>query len=931
VKPDRLLEVALSLTDGHPVDWESAGVDVSASDRAALARLRQLEALGRLHAVSAGTAADAHDSIDFDSDEGAAPLRWGPLEIIEQIGGGSYGDVYRARDARLGRDVALKLLRHRDLSSDADVIREGHLLARIRHPNVVTIYGATCIDGRVGLWMELLRGETLEQELRRRGPFSASQLRQVAVDLCSAVHAVHSAGMLHRDIKAQNVMRAEDGRVVLTDFGTGSDAESAFLFAGTPAYLAPEVLAGGAPSVASDLYAVGVLLFHLATGSFPVDGSDIPSLLRAHRTSGPKSLATVRPDLPRGIRGSIDRALAIEPSARPASVAHFRDCLLQRSRPQHVSSRVLGLVALPLSVVALVTAVVIKGGRHNRGEVPQSVTLTQIPASIQRRFSIQAPSWEGSLATCTPFGRSALSLCNLTDGSIRAVRTPALDRERSGASYLSPDGHSVAYTWIDGTSMSLRLIGAGGSGDRELVGSTEPLLSFAGWNRSGRAIVFTTGVGDGACTELLEIKTGRRQKLRCVTDRIDVSQVALSADDRYLAYTRAGSPGAAEDIWILDRVTGIDRPVENGMATERDPAWTPDGRALIFLSNRLGTWGLFLHHIDNGVPRGSPQLVRDFGRSMPGLLGFTRDGTLFVVGMTDLQDVLRAYLDPAVPSLGNPERAEPTALDDSNQSPDWSPDGQRFAYIAGPWRAEGARIVIARAHGGVEKVLTFPGMPSALGKVRWSPSGRMLAVTAGLPGPEPSSTLDVVDSTTGDRHRVLTGGRIVDLRWAPDGNSIYFLSSGAIWSVDLRSASAQVVYRPKTPWMIDRFATFDLSRDGTALLMAIRSPGVVPCAARIVTTAGEVRDLPPFARECRAVAWTGNEQGVLAGVHAVDDSIPIFMVPRHGGVAPTRLQSLAIQVVDISVNPADGREVLLGTGNPRPDMWMVSGFTPAAR
>lgn len=121
----------------------------------------------------------------------------------------------------------------------------------------------------------------------------------------------------------------------------------------------------------------------------------------------------------------------------------------------------------------------------------------------------------------------------------------------------------------------------------------------------------------------------------------------------------------------------------------------------------------------------------------------------------------------------------------------------------------------------------------------------------------------------------------------------------------------------ETASIFDRFATFDLSRDGTALLVAIRSPGIVHCSARIITTAGGVRDLPPFASECRAIAWTNDEQAVLAAVHATDGSIPVFMVPVHGGAEPVPLQSPRIQVVDISVSP-DGRELPLGSGNPRP-------------
>jgi Tol biopolymer transport system component len=97
-----------------------------------------------------------------------------------------------------------------------------------------------------------------------------------------------------------------------------------------------------------------------------------------------------------------------------------------------------------------------------------------------------------------------------------------------------------------------------------------------------------------------------------------------------------------------------------------------------------------------------------------------------------------------------------------------------------------------------------------------------------------------------------------------------------------------------------------------------------------VSTTGGVRDLPPFPSDCRAIAWTHDEQAVLASVYADDGSIPVFMVPVHGGAQPVRLQSPRIQVVDISVSP-DGRQLLLGSGNPRPDVWTLSGFAPGAK
>src|SRR5262249_23878685 len=122
------------------------------------------------------------------------------------------GEVYRAWDARLDREVALKLLPATTTSSDvrAAIVNEGRLLARVRHANVVTIYGADRVDDRIGLWMEFVRGHTLEELLQSGYVFGAPEAIDIGVQLCRAASAVHDAGLLHRDIKAHNVMRAED-------------------------------------------------------------------------------------------------------------------------------------------------------------------------------------------------------------------------------------------------------------------------------------------------------------------------------------------------------------------------------------------------------------------------------------------------------------------------------------------------------------------------------------------------------------------------------------------------------------------------------------------------------------------------------------------------------------------------------------------------
>ena len=314
-EPSSLLQtLAEAVADGSPVNWDDAESTArSDEDRRAIAQLRGLAILQ--------DAARAHT------------LSWGPLEIKHEIGRGTFGIVYRAWDTRLDREVALKLLHEADGDSRdaAAVVAEGRLLARIRHPNVVVVHGADTHDKRVGVWMEFITGATLKELTEQQGPLGASEAAVIGRDLCSALAAVHKQGYLHRDIKAQNVMREAGGRIVLMDFGAGGAIVPALgaeaPLAGTPAYLAPEVLAGEPPTVRSDLYSLGVLLFHLVSGSFPVSAQSMNALRDAHARKERLLLRDLRPDLPEGFVRAVDRATAPEPSDRPASAGALQALL----------------------------------------------------------------------------------------------------------------------------------------------------------------------------------------------------------------------------------------------------------------------------------------------------------------------------------------------------------------------------------------------------------------------------------------------------------------------------------------------------------------------------------------------------------------------------------------------------------------------------
>lgn len=315
-----LADVAASVADGEPVNWAAAEARLPAADRRLARHLRLVEDISTLYRTlpplegAAGLAAGAPAD--------PALRRWGTLVLLEKIGEGTTGEVHRAFDSRLHRDVALKLLHHDRLSrADAQerVLEEARRLARLRHEHVVSVYGAEEHDGRVGLWMELVRGESLEARVRAHGPVGADEAARIGQQISAALTAVHASGLLHRDVKAQNVIQESSGRIVLMDFGTGEElrrAQGTTRMVGTPLYLAPEIFKGHAATVQSDIYSVGVLLFYLVTGEFPVKAASMLDLGRAHGGGERRRLGDLRPDLPSAFVDVVDRALDPVPERR---------------------------------------------------------------------------------------------------------------------------------------------------------------------------------------------------------------------------------------------------------------------------------------------------------------------------------------------------------------------------------------------------------------------------------------------------------------------------------------------------------------------------------------------------------------------------------------------------------------------------------------
>ena len=323
---DRLTVLAEAIADGETPDWDSASEEAETDEeRAAVRQLRAIADACRMnaelavHASSSVRGLLAHERPGDGTGAVDVPVVWGSLRIHDKIGRGRFGDVYRAWDPSLEREVALKLLRHDHGATDRLVVDEGRLMARVRHPNVATIYGALRINGRTGLWMELIEGQTLEAELAARGPFEAADLARIGTELCRALTAVHRAGLVHRDVKAPNVLHEVGGRIVLGDFGTGTSSTKPRMRrrwqARRPIWRPRSSRTRRRhPSATSTAW--GPCYFISPRTAIRSAAARIREIREAHLLGTRVLLRDARPDLPEPLATAVDTALEPDPARR---------------------------------------------------------------------------------------------------------------------------------------------------------------------------------------------------------------------------------------------------------------------------------------------------------------------------------------------------------------------------------------------------------------------------------------------------------------------------------------------------------------------------------------------------------------------------------------------------------------------------------------
>jgi len=298
--------LACDIVDGEAENSKTAGHDP-----------RVIQNLQRLNQLAAAFLPPEPNQADANQSSQPVLFYWGHLAVQKKLGEGAQGMVYLAHDPMLDRPVALKIIKQKHLApyQSRAFIEEARRMAKVRNRHVLAIHGANTHDQQVGFWADWIDGEELQPELLT----TESDLLKLMGSLSDALMAVHEAGLIHGDIKPANVMQAKDGRIILMDFGAGSELViSEQPLSGTPRYMAPELFQGQGISQATDVYALGTLLYYLVSHQFPFPAQNLADIEKAHANQGLQPLKPNSKCSKRTCR-LINSMLNTDPAIRPTA------------------------------------------------------------------------------------------------------------------------------------------------------------------------------------------------------------------------------------------------------------------------------------------------------------------------------------------------------------------------------------------------------------------------------------------------------------------------------------------------------------------------------------------------------------------------------------------------------------------------------------
>ncbi|MBZ5589866.1 MAG: serine/threonine-protein kinase [Acidobacteriia bacterium] len=734
----------------------------------------------------------------------SAGARLGPYEIVAPLGKGGMGEVWRARDTRLGREVALKFL-PADFAADperhARFEREAKLLASLNHPHIAMLFGLEHLDGQHALAMELVEGEGLDERIAR-GPIPVDEVIPIALQIAEALEAAHEKGIVHRDLKPANVKVRPDGTVKVLDFGLakaweegGEDSDPAHsptvtgvytragVILGTAAYMSPEQARGKPVDKRADVWAFGCVLYEMLTGRKAFAGDNLTDLSAAIITREPDWRllpATVPPPARTVLRRCLEKdardrlrdigdarlelaevgrtgdARAALPEAAPASSGGSRGAVRW--------------LAFALSALVAGSGV----GWWLRGSTPRN--RQRSPAVTFQRLT-EEPGVE-SHPSLSPDGKSVAFVASsagnediflLRVGGRNPTNLTADSPAADYAPAFSPDGESIAFR-SERAGGGIFVMGATGESVRRVTDfGFDPA-----WSSDGKQLVVDTEpVRDpttrAAPSQLWVVPAAGGE--RRLVAKGDAVGPRWSPHGQRIAFWGLRWPGSQRDLFsVAADGSQADHPVAvtDDPALDWSPEWSPDGRQLYFVSNRGGTMNLWRVPIDEASGRalGDPESLT-VPSGWIGGLSFSRDGRkLAMADQAEGSDVWRTGFDPGRGErVGHPERV---FHGQGILSVDCTPDGESvvFSRRGVPWEG----LVTVRADGSGFTQLTDYTQQHRF--ARWSPDGQHLAFASTASGEQQLWTM----RADGSGLEQLTSGEggAFQPAWSPDGRRIAY-------------------------------------------------------------------------------------------------------------------------------------------------------------
>jgi serine/threonine protein kinase/Tol biopolymer transport system component len=827
-----------------------------------------------------------------------AGSRLGPYEILSLLGSGGMGEVYRARDPRLDREVAVKVLSAERMDEERRhrFVQEARAASALNHPNIVTIHDILSEGDRDFIVMEYVAGKSLDRLIPRPG-MPLGELLRIAIPIADALSRAHGRGIVHRDVKPSNIVVGTEGTIKLLDFGlakvvasAGASPEAetetaqrpltrAGAVSGTTPYMSPEQASGLDVDARTDVFSYGAVLYEMATGRRAFPGDSVAATLAAVMREQPRPPSEVAPDVPRDLERVILRCLRKQADRRYQSMADVR-LELEQIKEDSDSQRLAGAAPLPRRhrrrmVVAGLAAILVLSA------AAWLVLRTRAPAlpspQVVPLTALSGWSW---FPTFSPGGEQVAfdwdgGTLHNQDIYVKWVGAPEVHRLTSDPApdvvpSWSPDGRQIAFVRDSEGKGTIHLVSPLGGPAHRL--SDFSVVGALSWSPDGRWLAVSGGRPGSEPSylraggiRLVPSSGGEPRRLTEPSPPASDVAPAFSPDGRRLAY--ASCPGGLYeggcDVYVLEldadlRPTGPPRRLTRQNVAVQFVAWTRDGDSIVYNA----TEGVYLLHLWRVALRGDrpPQRIELAGhRAWSFGLARSRDRLAFAETLRDVD--IHRFRD-SQPS----EAVVSSSFFDGH--PRFSPDGRRIAF-ASERSGDRTEIWLAGADGSDPVQLTHgPGSKQRLSC--WSPDGRRIAFES--LGTDGQWDIWTVDAEGGAPAR-LTKGSGTAPSWSRDGRFVYFHSTrdgtGQVWRVSTTGGAEERVTRDGAGHgaieSADGQTLFFKSSDGNAPLVALSLAGgverTVASCARAWPAVFDVVSSGVYYPDCRA----GNP-----GLHRLD-------------------------------------------------------------